>query len=120
MKKLVLVSANFTLVTDAKEILKVRVLDHIPYICYPVQFQKDKDRDVLALLDSGSKLNVITLAYTAQLGPKMQKTDVRAQKIDRSLLATYGMVIAAFQVLNTLSCSNPFRRLSYWPISAWK
>ena len=45
------------------------------------------------------------LAYTAQLGLKVQKTDVDTSKINRSLLATYGMVIAAFQVLDMLGCS---------------
>ena len=34
----------------------------------------------------------------------MQKTNVNAQKIDRSLLETYSMVIAPFQVLNKLGC----------------
>ena len=32
----------------------------------------------------------------AQLGLKVQKRNVGAQKIDGSLLATYGIIIAAF------------------------
>ena len=63
---------------------------------------KDKSKDILALLDSGSKVNAMTPAYTAWLGLNVQKTDIGAQKIDKSTLATYGMVIAAFQVLNKL------------------
>ena len=74
----------------------MRVLDRVPYICYPVQFRKDKGKDILALLDSRSKVNVMTLAHVAHLGLKVRMTDVGARKIDGSSLATYGMVIPAF------------------------
>ena len=80
----------------SKKALKVRVLNRIPCICYPVHFRKDKDKDVLALLDSGSEVNAITPAYATYLGLKVRVTDVGVQKIDGSSLATYGMVIAAF------------------------
>ena len=53
------------LVTGAKDFPKVRVLDKVPYIHYFVQFQKDKDTDVLALLDSGSEVNAMIPAYVA-------------------------------------------------------
>ena len=66
------------LITDAKKAQKVRVLNRVPCICYPVQFQKDKNKDVLALLNSRSKVNVMTLAYVAQLGLKVQKTSIGA------------------------------------------
>ena len=82
-------------VTNAKKAPKVRVLDRIPCIYYPVQFQKYKVKDVLALLNWKSEVNAITPAYTAQ-GFKVQRTNVGPQKNDASLLATYGMVIAAF------------------------
>ena len=52
------------------------------------------------MLNSGSKMNAITLAYTAQLGIKVRKTNIGAQKINKSLLKTYSIVIAAFQVLD--------------------
>ena len=91
----------------------MKVLDRVPCICYPVQFRRDKGKDVLALLDSGSEINAITSAYTAHLGLKVRVTNVGVQKIDGSLLATYGMVIAAFQVVNKLGRSWFFRRLSY-------
>ena len=83
-KKLVLVLATSTLVTGAKETQKVRVLDRVPCICYPVQFQKNKGKDVLALFNSGSKVNAMTPADTAQLGLKVQKTNVCAHKINKS------------------------------------
>ena len=83
----------------------MRVLDKVPCICYPVQFRKDKDKDILALLDSGSEVNAMTPAYAAHLGLKVRVTNVGAQKIDGSSLATYGMVITAFQVINKLGRS---------------
>ena len=67
----------------------------VPCIHYPVQFQEEQVR---ALLDSGSKVNVMSLADTKKLGLKIWKTNVRAQKIDGLALKTFGMVIADFQV----------------------
>ena len=80
----------------SREAAKVKVLDRVPCICYLVQFRKDKGKDVLALLNSESKINAITPAYTAHLGLKVRVTNVDAQKIDGSSLATYDIVIAAF------------------------
>ena len=76
------------------------ILDRVPYIYYPVQFRKDKRATIWALIDSGSKINAMTLAFAKQLGLQVRKTDVGAQKIDGSLLRTFGMVIAGFQVEN--------------------
>ena len=92
---------------------KVRVLDKVSCICYPVQFRKDKGKDALALLDSGSKVNAMTLAYAAHLGLKVRVTNVGAPKMDGSSLATYGMVIAVFQVVISSVALGSFRRLSY-------
>ena len=47
----------------------------------------------------------MTPAYAAYLSLKVRVTNVSAQKIDRSSLATYGMVIAAFQVVDKLGHS---------------
>ena len=91
--------------TSAKEAPKVKVLDQVPYICYPIQFRKDKGKDVLALLNSGSEINVMTPAYAAHLGLKVRMTNIGAQIINRSSLATYGIVIAAFQIVDKLGCS---------------
>ena len=74
----------------------MRVPDKVPCFCYPVQFRKDKDNDVLALLDSESEINAMTPAYTAHLDLKVKMTNVNVQKIDRFSLATYGMIIAVF------------------------
>ena len=89
----------------SKKAPKVRVLHIVPCICYPVQFRKDKGKDVLALLDSGSEVNAMTSDYAAHLGLKVRMTDICAQKIDGSSLATYSMVIAAFKVVNKLGRS---------------
>ena len=86
----------------------MRVLDRVSCICYPVQFCKDKNKDILALLDSGSKVNAMILAYAAYLGLTIRVTNVSAQKIDRSSLATYSIVIAAFQVVDKLGRSQFF------------
>ena len=81
------------------------VLDRVPCICYPVQFRKNKGRDVLDLLDSKSEVNAMISAYAAHLGLKVRVTNVGTQKIDGSSLTTYGIVIAAFQVVNKLGRS---------------
>ena len=94
----------------SREAPNVRVLDKVSCICYPIQFHKDKDKDVLALLDSGSKVNTMTLVYAAYLGLKVRVTNVGAQKIDKSSLATYDMVIAIFQVVNNLGRSQFFQK----------
>ena len=93
----------------SRKALKVGVLGRVPYICYLVQFRKDKGKDVLTLLDSGSEVNAMTPAHAAHLGLKVRVTDVGAQKIDGSSLATYGMVIAAFQVVDKLGRSRFFQ-----------
>ena len=62
-KKLVLALVTSTLVTGAKEAQKVRLLDWVSCICYLVQFQKNKVKDVLALLNPESEVNVMILAY---------------------------------------------------------
>ena len=94
----------------SKEAPKIRVLDKISCICYLVQFCKDKGKDVLAFLDSGSEVNTMTPAYAAHLGLKVRVTDVGTQTIDGSSLATYNMVIATFQVVNKLGRSRFFQK----------
>ena len=73
--------------TGAKEAQKVKVLDRFPCIFYPMQFRKDKSKNVLTLLDFESEVNAMTPSYSAQLGLKVQNTNIGAQKINWSLLA---------------------------------
>ena len=78
----------------SKEAFKV-ILDWEPCIHYPVQFRNNKET-IQALIDFGSKVNVMTLAYTKKLGLQTWRTDIRAQKIDASSLDTFWIVIAGF------------------------
>ena len=100
-KKLVLVLATSALVTGASKETSEMILVWVPCIHYPVQFWKNK-ATIWALIDLGSEVNTITLVYAKQLALQVQKTDVGAQKIDGSLLWTFGMVIAGFQVEDKL------------------
>ena len=61
-----------------------------------MQFQKDKREIIQALINFGNKINAMTPSYAKKLGLRTQKTDIKAQKIDGSLLKTYEMVIAVF------------------------
>ena len=70
-------------------------LARVPYIRYPINFRK---KSVSALLDSGSEINAVHLAFVKELGLPIKPTDVGAQKIDGTTLETYGMVVAAFSV----------------------
>ena len=94
----------------SKEAQEVIVLDWFPCIYYPVQFWKDK-ATIRALIDSDSKVNTMTPAYTKQLSLQVRKTDVGAQKIDDSSLRTFGMVIAGFQVEDKLGRARFFQEL---------
>lgn len=79
--------------------LSLLVLDKMPYIYYPVQFRKDKNKEViLRLIDSGKKVNPMTLAHAARLNLTAPKTNVKAQKIDKLPIGIYGMVFVSFQV----------------------
>ena len=75
--------------TSSKEVVKV------PCIYYPVWFQEGQ-KQVKPLRNSGSKLNVMSLACIERLSLKARKTNVGAQKIDGSALETFEMVIADF------------------------
>lgn len=71
------------------------LLKHISYIYYLLYFRKDKN-NVEALINLSSKVNVMTPTYAKKLGFWTQKMDFNAQKIDRSSLAIYEIVIAGF------------------------
>ena len=81
-------------------------LKQILYIRYPARFRrknnKDKDKDVGALIDSGSEVNAMHPVYATKLGLHTSKIDVSAQKINGSHLDIFGMVIADCSVKNKL------------------
>lgn len=95
-KKLVLVLATSALMTKASKENEV-ALNWVFCIYYPFCFQKDTIK-VKALIDSGSKVNIITPTYAAKLGLKVCHTNVRAQKIDGSTLKIFKIGLASFQV----------------------
>ena len=68
-------------------------------IRYPITFRK-KSVSMLALLDSGSEVNIIHPTLTRNLGLPIRPTDVRAQKIDSTMLDTFGMIVSAFSVMD--------------------
>ena len=74
-----------------------------------MQFQKDK-KIIKALIDFGNEVNVMTLAYVKQLGLQTQKTNVGTQKINGSLLKTYGIVIIAFKVMDKFDNARFFQK----------
>ena len=108
-KKLVSVLATSALVTEASKEAQEVILDRVPCIYYLVQFQKDKGVTIQALIDLDSKVNAMTLAYAKQLGLQVRKTVVKTQKIDGSLLQTFEMVIAGFQVEDKLGSVRFFQ-----------
>ena len=99
-KKLVSVSATSLLVTEASK-EEYLFLERVPCIHYLLRFCKNTAR-VRALMDSGSKVNAMSLAYKSTLGLKVYHTDVKAQKIDGSTLKIFGMVLASFQMEDKL------------------
>lgn len=58
--------ANFTPITEASNKSEM-VLDRVPYIYYLSRFHKDKENKVRTLINAGSKINAITLAYASKL-----------------------------------------------------
>lgn len=69
------------------------ILDQVLYIYYLIQFKKNK---VQSLIDSSSKDNLMTLAYTLKLGLKICFTDVKAQKIDDFIFEIFEMILRSF------------------------
>ena len=99
------VSATFLSIT--KPTKKDVVLDRVPCIHYLFCFGKDQDK-VLALIDSESEVNAMTLVYASKLGLTVYLTNVGAQKVDDSTLKIFGMVLASFQVEDKLGRARFF------------
>ncbi len=91
-KKLSAVLATSTSTTDKK----TEELECVPCIWYPVTLKNQTE----ALLDLGSEFNAMSQAFAQQLGLKIRKTNVGAQKINGTTLENYGMVVSTFLVSN--------------------
>ncbi len=88
-KKLVAISATSTSMTDKKT---EEELERVPCIRYLVTFNDQTE----ALLYSRSEVNAISQAFAQQLGFKIRKTNVGAQKIDGTTREIYKMVVSIF------------------------
>ncbi len=73
---------------------KTEELELVPCIRYLITLKEKTE----ALLDLGSKVNAMSKAFVQQLGLKICKTNVGAQKIDGTTLEIYGMVVSIFSV----------------------
>lgn len=54
-----------------------RSLDWVPYIYYPLRFQKNTI-EAKAIINSDSKINTMTAIYVLKLGFRVCQTDVKA------------------------------------------
>ena len=88
-------------------------MDQVPCIYYLVQFQKDKNKDVLALIDFGSEVNAMTLAYVAQLGLKVQKPTSVLKKLTASHWQPMAWSLPPFRSLISSVVFGSFKRLFY-------
>ena len=84
-------------------------LKRVPCIYYPLRFCKDT-AGIETLIDSDSKVNTISPTYALKLDLKDHHIDVRAQKIDGSILKTFKMVLASFQVEDKLGKIRFFQK----------
>ena len=82
--------------TGARE----EALERVPCIYYPVQFKDTNKALVQALINSGNEVNTIHPSFNKQLGLPIRPKDVRARKIDGSMLDTHEMVVATFLVMD--------------------
>ena len=103
------VSTTSTLVTEDSEetiLASAKELEQVTCIQYLITFPGGVTQNgvtldpVLAFLNLGSEVNAIHPAFAERLGFVMRTTNVGAQKIDGTTLKTYGMVVAAFSVID--------------------
>ena len=103
LKKLVLVLATSAPMTDTS---RKATFERAPCIWYLVQLRRkndhNKDKDMTALINLSSKVNVIHFAYITKLGLCAKKIGLSTQKIDRSHLDIFGIVIVDCSVKNKL------------------
>lgn len=92
-KKLVSALATSTSMTGTLK----KTLKYIFYIFYLVSFKKNTNNNQ-ALVNSEIEIKKIAPADMKILGFQVQKTILGAQKINGSILKTYKIVIAGFQV----------------------
>lgn len=108
-KKLALVLTISTFVTEVNKKYKV-ALARILYIYYLLRFQKNNQNNVWALINSGSEINAMTPAYVSKLGFWVCYTNIGVEKIDGSIFETFRIVIASFQVKDSIKKAYFFQK----------
>ena len=96
----------------------------VPYIQYLIQFfqknNEDKNKDMKILIDSSSKVKVMHPVYVTKLGFYTRKMDFPLQKIDRSCLDTFGIVIVDYSVKDKLKKIWFFKTILLLTNISWK
>lgn len=100
-KKLVLVQATFMPMTQASKENSI-ILKKLPGIHYPLYFCKDKENKMRALIDFSNQVNAMTPVHTLKLGLKIGCIRFGAEIIDDFTFETFKIVLASFQIENTL------------------
>lgn len=67
----------------------------MPCIYYLIWFQEDR-KQIRALFDNNSKINVMNFNFAKKLGLYIQKTSVKTKKIDGFILEIFQIVIVDF------------------------
>ena len=61
----------------------------MPYIYYSICFQKSpKQKQIKTLFNSSGKINIMNLTFAQKSNSHLQKTNIRAQKINGFILET--------------------------------
>ena len=82
------------------------IFEQVLYIQYLIQFcqknNEDKEKDITALIDLVSKINIIYFVYITKLGFCARKVNISAQKINKSYLNIFRMVIVDYLIKHKL------------------
>lgn len=89
-----MVTSTLTTITSKEADLPLK---HMLYIYYSIYFKKNQ-AEIQALINFENKVNTMTPVYASKLGLKVLPTNIRAQKIDNSIVKTFGMVSASFYI----------------------
>ena len=84
----------------------------IQFLCiwYPITFRK-KFMLMLVLFDTNSEINAIHSIFAQELGLFIKPTDVRALKIDSSILDNFGIIVVVFLVTDKTNQIKFFKEI---------
>lgn len=109
------IKINFVVTSSLKTLVPntdnlILLFEYILYIYYLYYFLKNKKNNIKTLINSNNEANIMILAYVKRLSFWTWKIDVVVQKIERSNLVTYKVIIIKFQVLNKLDRAYFFQK----------